>query len=155
MNKRQTYTNTPAAIGPERGKSVWATPNNNNNKAGKCNACQGPPFFLAPQQEALPQEGAWNEEWLIKENSMLGKGMRGVTSGPAQASVGVKSSTHTAINTYSANMQEAAKKKYLNQRFKTSPLQRHQSASIVKTWKLRTEVRLPNSFISTHLFETV
>lgn len=57
----------------------------------------------------------------------------GVTSGPAQASVGVKSSTHTAINTYSANMQEAAKKKYLNQRFKTSPLQRHQSASIVKS----------------------
>lgn len=72
------------------------------------------------------------EEWLIKENSMLGKRMRGVTSGPAQTSVGVKSSTHTAINTYPTNMQEAAKKKYLNQRFKTSPRQRHQSASIVK-----------------------
>lgn len=71
LNTRQTYTDTPAAIGPWGGKSVWATSNNNNNKA---NCMPGFLFFTASPitRRRYHRRGAWKDGSVDKKTACQG-----------------------------------------------------------------------------------
>lgn len=71
VNKMQTYTDTPAAIGPPGGKSVWATSNNNNNKA----SCMPGFLFFTPlpiTRRRCHRRGAWEDGSLTKKKCLSG-----------------------------------------------------------------------------------
>lgn len=125
VNKRQTYTNPPGAIGPSQGEECVGDAKQQQQQ-GEMHA-RVPLFHFFTNQEAPPQEGAW------KDGSLTKTACRGVTAGPGSASMDLNESPspHIAINTYSTNRQEVAIGKSPNQHFKTAPLQRHQSACIV------------------------
>ncbi len=91
-------------------------------------ACQGSSFSLLRLSRGGIAAGGGLKGWVVDKNCC-----RGVTASSAPASVDVNESPspHIAINTYSTNRQEAAIGKSPNQHFKTTPLQRHQSACIV------------------------
>lgn len=91
LNTRQTYTDTPAAIGPSGGKSVWATSNNNNNKAN----CMPGFFFFTPSpimERRYHRRGAW------KDGSLTKTACQGVTAGPGSASMDVSEGPSTHCN---------------------------------------------------------
>ena len=99
VNKWQTYTNAPAAIGPSQRGRVCGRRQTTTRGV----ACQGSSSFfffyiLTPIKEAPPQEGAWKDRSLTK------------TAGPGPASMDVNEapSPHIAINTYSTSREEAA-----------------------------------------------
>lgn len=91
FNARQTYTDTPAAIGPSGGKSVWATSNSNNNKAN----CMPGFFFFTPlpsMERRYHRRGAW------KDGSLTKTACQGVTAGPGSASMDVSEGPSTHCN---------------------------------------------------------
>lgn len=101
VNKRQTYTETPAAIGPSGGKSVWATSNNNNNKPD----CMPEFLFFTPSpitRRHYHRRGAWKDGSLTKKQPV-----RGSLLAPTWPQwMWTRDHRHTAINTYSRNRQQ-------------------------------------------------
>lgn len=127
MNKRQTYTNTPAAIGPSQGEECVGDTKQQQQQQGELHA-RAPLFHsFTNQEEAPPQEGA------LKDGSLTKTAFRGVTAAPSPASMDVNESPspHIAINTYSTNRQEEAIGNLQISISKTRLPQKHQSASIV------------------------
>ena len=71
VNKTQTYTDAPAAIGLSGGKSVWATSNNNNNKA----SCMPGFLFFTPlpiTRRRCHRRGPWKDGSLTKNRPVRG-----------------------------------------------------------------------------------
>lgn len=65
VNKRQTYTNTPAAIGPSQGEECVGDAKQQQQQ-GELQA-RVPLFHsFTNQEEAPPQEGAWKDGSLTK-----------------------------------------------------------------------------------------
>ena len=125
VNKRQTYTNTPAAIGPTQREECVGDAKQQQQQQGELHARV--PLFHPFRGGTVAGGGL--KGWAVDKNVNC----RRVTAGPGPASMGVNESPspHIAINTYSTNRQEAAMGKSPNQHFKTTPQQRHQSARIV------------------------
>lgn len=111
VNRRQTYTNAPAAIGVWR--SVWATANKKQQHEGKKKSHWMPGFpliFPHPHQSGgSSAAGGRLKGWAVDKNS---PGRNGGIHWPCIGLIGCKKS-HIAINTYSTKHAEGSKKGYI------------------------------------------
>lgn len=132
VNKRQAYTNSPAAIGPSRlGGECVGDAKQQQQQQGEPHARVPLLFFLLLYSSrggtatggGLETTGRWQKNWPV--------GGSALAPIPASMDMNGSPSPHFTINTYSTNRQWAAVEKSPNQHFKTAALQWHQSARIV------------------------
>lgn len=132
VNKRQAYTNSPAAIGPSRrGGECVGDAKQQQQQQGEPHA-RAPLLFFLPSllikkrhrhRRGLETMGRWQKNWPV--------GGSPLAPVPASMDMNGSPSPRFVINTYSTNRQWAAVGKSPNQHFKTAALQWHQSARIV------------------------
>lgn len=92
VNKRHTYTNTPAAIGPSQREECVGDAK--QHQQGEMHARVPFLYSFTNQEEAPPQEGAWKD------------GGGGHCCPQASMGENESPSPHIAINTYSTNTRQ-------------------------------------------------
>lgn len=129
VNKRQTYTNTPAAIGPSQGEEcVGDAKQQQQQQLGDLHA-RVPLFHsFTNQEEAPPQEGAWKDVSLTKKRPVGGSPLA-----PARPQW-IWMRVHPHILQLTPTPPTGRRQQVGNLQIsisKSTPLQRHQSEGIV------------------------